>query len=132
MGRELADALRRVSWAGEADAVVPVPLHWTRRLRRRFNQSELIARRAAEALGRPLLTRVVRRIRKTQPQSALGPGEREANVRGAFRVTRPQKIRGRTILLVDDVMSTCSTASECARSLRKAGARRVFVAVFAR
>lgn len=132
VSREVSDAVGRAPWARRVEVVVPVPLHWTRRLRRRFNQSELIARYVARAHGWPLAARAVVRTRITGPQSSLGPAEREANVRGAFRVARPGPVRGRAVLLVDDVMSSCATASECARAIRAAGARYVFVAVFAR
>jgi ComF family protein len=132
IARELAAALAGREWFAGIDVVVPVPLHWTRRLARRFNQSELIARRAARAHHLPLAVRALRRIRRTAPQSALEPEQRAENVRGAFRVAQPEAIRGKTVLLVDDVMATCATVAECARTLKRAGARRVHAAVFAR
>lgn len=132
MGRELSEKLRQTAWFEEVDVIVPVPLHWRRRLARRFNQSELIARRIARAHGKPLLTSALRRIRNTEPQSMLAAERRKENVRGAFRVARRKLVAARKVLLVDDVMATCSTASECARTLKKAGAGKVYVAVFAR
>lgn len=132
IGRELSAKLGRTAWLAEVDIVVPVPLHWTRRLARRFNQSELIARGICSAHALPLAACALRRIRKTAPQSMLDPAERRQNVRGAFRVVHRRAVAGKCALVVDDVMSTCSTASECARALKHAGARRVFVAVFAR
>jgi ComF family protein len=132
IAQELIDTLGGVKWVSELDLVVPVPLHWTRRLARRFNQSELLARPVARANGLPLVVHALRRIRRTVPQSTLEPDQRRENVRGAFRAVRPSRIRGKVILLVDDVMSTCSTVSECARTLKRAGARRVHVLTFAR
>ena len=132
IGRELAQRVGEMEWFAGVNLVLPVPLHWTRLLRRRFNQSELLARRIARTHGRLLDTRSLRRIRRTEPQSILAPEQRRQNVRGAFRVVRPERVRGRTALLVDDVMSTGATASECAQTLKKAGAREVCVAVFAR
>lgn len=132
MSEQLLSKVRSMPWCDDLDIVVPVPLHWTRRLARRFNQSEVLARPVARGLGRPLVARTLRRIRKTDPQSVLEPPQRRENVRGAFRVVRPNEVRGRNVLLVDDVMSTCATASECARALKQAGAKRICVAVFAR
>jgi len=132
MQAEMARKLRQAEWLGKVDVVVPVPLHWRRHLFRRFNQSELIARRLAREFGKHFLGRVLRRRRGTKPQSLLDHHEREQNVRGAFEVARRERIAGRVLLLVDDVMTTCATAAECARSLVKGGARDVYVAVFAR
>ncbi len=119
-------------WAGEIDLVVPVPLHWTRRIGRRFNQSELLARSIAHSLGCDYRPSLLRRLRRTRAQSFLRGIAREENMRGAFGVPRPALANGRAVLLVDDVMTTCATASECARALLAAEARRVYVAVFAR
>jgi len=132
MGRELSRKLAEKEWFEDVDIVTPVPLHWTRRFRRRFNQSEIIARRIARDHGKMLETRALRRVRKTRPQSILEPDQRRENVRAAFAVSRPERVKGRRVLLVDDVMSTCATASECARALKRAGAKGVYVAVFAR
>jgi ComF family protein len=111
------------------DAVVPVPLHWWRRWRRGFNQSAILARRIARRLERPFLARVLHRIRPTLRQTDVSPAARRENVRGAFRATAHRFIRNRSVLLIDDVMTTGSTASEAAKALRKAGANRVVVAV---
>ena len=118
--------------------VVPVPLHPAKLRQRGFNQSELIARAALKNLrGQALAVRalpggVLERVRETQSQTGLTPPQRLANVRGAFAVARPQEVRGRDIVLVDDVFTTGTTVSECARVLRRAGARRVLVATVAR
>ena len=132
MAGEMAARLQRMDWLDKLDGIVPVPLHWRRHVWRRFNQSELLARHLARKCGKPLLRRVLRRIRKTHSQSVLAKKEREENVRGAFRVARKELIAGKVVLLVDDVMTTCATAAECSRSLMTAGARGVYVAVFAR
>ena len=132
MGPLLAERVARWRFIGEIDVVVPVPLHWRRRAFRRFNQSELIAERISERAGKDLERRAFRRIRYTAPQSTLAARERSANIRGAFEAPERGAFRGERILLVDDVMTTCSTARECARTLLDAGARSVDVAVFAR
>lgn len=120
--------------------VVPVPLH-ARKLRQRgFNQSELIARAAikqdATKLGAGsrlvLHPTVLERRRETQSQTGLTRHQRRENIRGSFAVARPEEIAGREILLVDDVFTTGTTVSECARLLRRAGASKICVATVAR
>ena len=113
----------------EAQAVVPVPLHWWRRWMRGFNQSGILARRLARKLNVPFLPQVLRRIRPTRRQTEVTPAARRENVRGAFRAVSHPALRDRSVLLIDDVMTTGSTASEAAKALRSAGAKRVVVAV---
>jgi ComF family protein len=119
-----------------AVVVVPVPLH-ARKLRQRgFNQSELIARAALKlrrADGKLALNvHVLERQRETQSQIGLTRHQRRENMRGAFAVVKPNEVAGREILLVDDVLTTGTTASECARILRRAGAAKIWVATVAR
>jgi ComF family protein len=114
-----------------AEIVVPVPLHWRRRWGRGYNQSEALARAIADRLGLPCRPSCLRRVRHTPMQTAQSAAARLENVRGAFRA-RGAEFAGHTVLLVDDVMTTGSTASEAARALRQAGAARVVVAVLAR
>jgi ComF family protein len=133
LGRHLAAALAeelgdRISGC---DRVVPVPLHWRRRLSRGYNQAERIARPLAGRLGLPLVPALARR-RATPPQSLLGRDERLANLRKAFRVTRPGRIRGLHILLVDDVATTGATLDAAARALKHAGAAAVTALVAGR
>lgn len=132
MGREMALRLTQAPWAAQVDLVIPVPLHWTRRLARRFNQSELLARAVVRDYPRAYATELLRRTRRTPAQVTLDPSEREKNVKGAFAARHPDRLKGKTVLLVDDVMTTCATARECARVLKAAGAARTYVAVFAR
>jgi ComF family protein len=128
LGRMIASA---VPGDQSFDAVVPVPLHWRRRLDRGFNQSELLARFVARRYGLPV-TNAVRRRRTTTAQAGLSNAKRRANVAGAFTVARPQAIAGRRVLLVDDVMTTGATAAACAAALRKAGASYVALLTLAR
>jgi len=121
-----ADRLRAMA----LDAIVPVPLHWWRRLRRGYNQSAAIARGISSRLGVACRYWWLRQVRLTKPQKTLTcPTQRKENVKGAF-VARGQ-VRGLHVLLVDDVMTTGATATEAARALRRAGAS-VSVAVLAR
>ena len=112
-----------------ATAVVPVPLHWRRRWRRGFNQTEPPARALAERLRVPCLAHGLQRIHATPRQAGLSVAGRRANVAGAFRVRRTARLRGEVVVLVDDVLTTGATAGEAARALREAGAARVLVAV---
>jgi ComF family protein len=132
MGRVFRDAAcPRVGEFG-IGLVVPVPLHWRRRFSRGHNQSAAVARELAQGLGVEFAPCVLRRIRHTPQQVQPSAAARRENVRGAFRVKPGARLAGRTVLLVDDVMTTGSTASEAARALRAAGAGRVVVAVLAR
>lgn len=113
------------------DVVVPVPLHARRLVLRGYNQSALLAGPIARALGRPFAPRAILRLRDTPMQSAQGRAARLENVAGAFRVRAPKDVRGRAILLVDDVRTTGSTLSACAAALHEVGAARVFPLVLA-
>lgn len=108
------------------DFLVPVPLHRNRLKERGFNQSGLLARELARKMGWRVSFDVLARRIRTQPQTRLNRGERLKNVRGAFEVTRPSEVRDRRILLIDDVFTTGETLSECARTLKDAGAREVY------
>jgi ComF family protein len=114
-----------------ADVVVPIPLHWRRRLLRGYNQSLALARGVAVRLSLPLRPSWLRRVRHTPIQPQQAPGARGANVHGAFLATG-KVTRGASVLIVDDVMTTGSTLDEAAAALRRAGAGRVVVAVLAR
>ena len=115
--------------------VVPVPLHRAKRRQRGFNQSELIARAALKQLltSRFELHRGnLCRVRATESQTGLTRHQRRENVRGAFKVSRPEQMRERCVLIVDDVYTTGTTLNECARVIRAAGAKQVVVATVAR
>jgi len=118
MAREMALRLSRAAWAAEVEWIVPVPLHWSRHLSRRFNQSQLLADALGESSGKPCLPRLLRRTRRTPAQVTLDFAARERNVAGAFAARHPDRLKEKTILLVDDVMTTCATARECARPPR--------------
>lgn len=116
----------------DADLVVPVPTTVFRFLRRGYNQAALLARVVASTLGRPLEGRALRRVRDRGSQGRRSHAERAERVRGCFAVARPLAVVGRRVLLVDDVVTTGATASECAGALKDAGATWVGVLAFAR
>lgn len=116
------------------DAIVPVPLHWRRRWQRGFNQSELLAHAVSRRTGIPMLQALLR-IRPTAVQAGLSNTSRRRNVARAFRCRRrlsDRSIVGRRILLIDDVMTTGSTAAACAVALKRRGAARVALLTAAR
>jgi ComF family protein len=114
------------------DLLVSVPLHVKRLRERGFNQAHLLIRRWAKQDGIPLDGLTLSRSRWTAPQTTLRRGERRKNIKGAFSVRHPKRIKGRKVLLVDDVYTTGATVNECARVLMKAGAEFVDVLTLAR
>jgi ComF family protein len=118
----------------DAHIIVPVPLHRRRFFHRRFNQSAELARALSHLSGLPFAPEAVRRLKKTRQQVGLGAREREDNVRGAFRVPPEAeiKVKGRQVLVIDDVFTTGATVSAVARALRRSGAEAVDVLTFAR
>jgi ComF family protein len=110
------------------DAVVPVPLHWTRKWSRGFNQSLLLAEAVSKTLGIPVLP-ALRRTKRTQDQTKLSREKRLANVCGAFRVIAD--VRGKKLLLLDDVSTTGATLEECRKILKEAAAAEISAAVVA-
>lgn len=118
--------------AAKIDRVFCVPHHWTRRIFRNHNASETLARLFAKRLRARLDAYRIAKIRRTPRQSRLPISERRANLRDAFRLKRPHAIKDQNILLVDDVLTTGTTANRIGRLLRKAGAKTITVAVLAR
>ena len=115
-----------------ADLLVPVPLHWTRLLQRRYNQAALLAQAISSAGGPPVAVDWLVRRRRTPPQGRLGPVARNRNVRAAFAMRAGRNVAGRQVVIVDDVMTTGATIEECARVLRRAGARSIGALTLAR
>jgi ComF family protein len=123
----------RCPFAAETyDVIMPVPLHLARLRWRGFNQSQHLAHTLARRAGVPVDPLSLQRIRATHPQVRLAESERHRNVARAFSVLRPDRVRRRRILLVDDVYTTGATVDECSRVLLRAGARQVDVLVLAR
>jgi ComF family protein len=116
----------------EVDLVVPIPQYWTRRFQRSHNPAETLGRVLARRLQVEFHTHILAKVRMTPAQSSLTSPQRRANLRNAFRVRRASELKGRSVLLVDDVLTTGTTANEASKVLRKSGAERVVVAVSAR
>lgn len=135
LGAMLAQAIRKLEIGGESVLVVPVPLHRSKRRQRGFNQSQLIGQAALNGSGlinAQLAADVLERVRPTLSQIGLTRPQRAENIRGAFRIRHLNKVSGRCVLLVDDVLTTGTTANECARILKKGGAEKIWVATVAR
>lgn len=132
LGRLLA-RMRSAELASlRVDAVLAVPAFWTRRSKHGHNSPDVLAAEVAHHLRLPLAEHVIVRTRATRPQTELKPPERRSNVRNAFSVRPHPDLPGARLLLVDDVLTTGSTANEATRALLKAGASLVAVAVLAR
>ncbi len=116
----------------EADGLMPVPIHPRRRAQRGFNQAEEIAQMVSQQIGIPLMKGLVRRQFYRRPQVGLTGARRWENVQGAFEVACPELIRGKRILLLDDVFTTGSTFDACADVLKQAGAVEVLALAIAR
>ena len=112
--------------------MVPVPLHRRRLWSRGFNQSATVARQLSRRTGIPVAVDALERVRPTPPLKGLNIRQRRRTVAGAFRVNPKAELRGRTVVLVDDVLTTGSTANACARVLKRAGAARVELVSWAR
>ena len=132
LGMMLVDLWNGEPRLGPVDGVLPVPLHWARERRRGYNQSRLLAAVFSRKTQTPLWDGALRRRRATRPQTELDRGGRWENVEGAFEVRRPEQVRGKSLLLVDDVCTTGATLESCARVLKAAGARRVGAITVAR
>ncbi|TDI58066.1 MAG: ComF family protein [Alphaproteobacteria bacterium] len=117
-----------------ADLIVPVPLHWTRLFKRRYNQSAILAQHIAVLANKTHLPDGLVRNKRTRPQGFMKRAERLRNVRNAFNVhpKHADAIRGKTVLVIDDVLTTGATVDNCAESLYKAGADTVNVLILAR
>lgn len=114
------------------DVIVPVPLHYTRLVKRRYNQAALLARELGRYTGLPVDCFSLVRHRKTRPQVEFSGFERVRNVKNAFSVPHPEKLAGKRVVLIDDVLTTGSTLKECAAALKKAGVRSVDALTVAR
>lgn len=115
----------------DVDFIIPMPLHKTRLREREFNQAEALSRHIADEFNKKVLNNTLIRHRPTQAQIELEEKERIANVKGSFSIKEKESLKGKNILLVDDVLTTAATSSEAAYALKNAGANIVFVLTLA-
>ncbi len=107
----------------KSDILIPVPLHWTRLLKRGFNQAAVLTQHIGKKTNTPYLLNTLKRVKRTPSQDGLSASARQKNVHHAFIVPNPQDIRGKSLLLIDDVMTTGSTLEACAKVLIQSGAK---------
>ena len=131
LGKILAEKLKRMTNYDQFDIIVSVPLSKKRFRERGYNQSQLLAASLSRATGIPDGSSLLSRIRDTGTQSLLSKNERYVNVNNAFKVKKPELIAGKSVILVDDVLTTGNTVNECCRVLKEAGAFYIMVAVIA-
>ena len=139
-GHSLMGALGELLWQQEqrafsetpVDVVVPIPMHWIKRISGRHHATNSLGHVLARSLQVDLGSHILSKVRRTPSQSSLSPSKRRKNLRKVFRVNRFSELSGANILLVDDVLTTGTTANEAAKMLLQAGAKRVTVAVIAR
>lgn len=127
MGRMVAREFEKSGFFDHLDAIVPVPLSPKRQRQRGYNQSELIAGGISEVTGLPIYNKVVKRSTFSESQTRLGRWERNENVEGAFQLADADTIRGKHLLVVDDVVTTGATVTACARELLKAGGVKISI-----
>ena len=134
LGTLLGYEMERLDLIEQVDVMAPVPTHWMKKFRNGFQASELICQRASKITGIPQVNALMKATRPTEKQGMLSDLQRLNNVKGAFAFNPffAEKIKGKTVALVDDVMTSGATADQCAKALKKAGAANVVVAVVAR
>ena len=133
LGRLLGHQIKKDHQNADIELMVPIPTHWKRRfLSKGFHGPTLIAQNVEKMTGIPQSQRILRAVKPTLKQGTLSRTARLKNVRGAFVCKHPEKVDGRTVMLIDDVMTSGATMIEAARVLKRAGAMQVVVAVIAR
>lgn len=133
MGKLMIDLISVQGHKDSIDYIAPVPMHWIKRYMRGYNQAELLARKVSEYCGKPLL-RGFKRKKFTKAQYSLTKEQRSNNISGSFifDAAAGMEVQGKTVLLVDDVCTTCSTVEECSKTLVNAGAAKVYALTFAK
>ena len=120
-GRLAAQEIRDAStFFSDIDCIIPIPLHWRRQFHRGYNQCYHIARGISQVTHLPILTGIVRRVINNESQTQLTHEERQRNVQDIFRCTHPERLRGKHILIIDDVITTGATTTSCALSILRA------------
>lgn len=131
LGKLLGTELEKSHPDWHIDFIIPIPLHQLKKAERGFNQSFYIAKGINEILQKKVNDKIVRRIKYTQSQTTMNIGERKENISGAFKIKKQTAVKGKNILLVDDVITTGATISECGMILIEAGANKIYAASIA-
>ncbi|MDR1418009.1 MAG: ComF family protein [Endomicrobium sp.] len=129
---EMSNLIKEYNFLRTADFIIPVPLNIFRRIKRGYNQAELLAQEVSVNIGIPMLKNVLLRGKVTKPQFKLSKFERKKNIQSSFTIKNKNTIKNKTILIVDDIATTCSTVSVCAGVLKRSGAKNVYVLTLAR
>jgi ComF family protein len=131
LGKVLGSEFKKQEINWKFDLIIPIPLHQLKKAERSYNQSYFISKGVGKILNAKVSDRVVKRIKYTESQTTMNLNEREENITGAFKVSQKKAIREKSILLLDDVITTGATISECGRILLEAGATKIFAASIA-
>lgn len=131
LGKVLAREIKKHSSNWQFDLVIPIPLHQLKKAERGYNQSFYIAKGISKELNVKVSDRVVKRVKYTESQTTMNLNEREENISGAFRLKKNDDVSGKIILLIDDVITTGATISECGKILLEAGANKIYAASIA-
>lgn len=124
-GEEIVKRLGGFIRAWKPDALVPVPVHYTRKQKRGYNQAEVLARVIGAKMGIPVESRLIKRVKKTLPQKFLGDAERQNNLKRAFKIDR-NDVKLKIVIIIDDIYTTGSTVDACAAVLKSAGVKKVY------
>ena len=131
-GAQMANKFKELPFYDSIDCIVPVPLNIVRRIKRGYNQAELLSREISKLTQKPVAAKSLYRKKMTSPQFKLSKEERAKNVKGSFFVKNEEFIRDKTILLIDDIITTGATAAACMAALKQSGAKKVYVLSLAR
>ncbi len=130
-GRLMAEKIKKVTSVSNFDIIISVPLHKSKYAVRGYNQAYLLSSFLSRELGIKEKSNIISRVKNTKVQSLLSKDERSLNIKHAFKVLRPNEVYGKRVLIIDDVLTTGGTLSECSRVLKESGAVKVTVAVIA-
>jgi len=128
LGKVLANEIKKHSINWQFDLVIPIPLHQLKKAERGYNQSYYIAKGVGKELRVKVSDHIVKRVKYTESQTTMNLNEREDNISGAFKLRKSNDVEGKNILLIDDVITTGATISECGKILLEAGANKIYAA----
>ncbi len=131
LGREFGSILKEKKWFSDLDVIVPIPLHASKQMRRGYNQSDHFAQGISEAYGVPVRTKAMKRVIATESQTRKSRYDRSENVEEVFRVVDSASLKGKNVLLVDDVVTTGATLEAAGNRILEAGAAKLYIAVIA-